>query len=185
MSSSLQDQLLQAGIAKPKQAKKARRDKAQRNKAARKQGQTGTTAEQQLSREVQAAAAAKRAADRQRALKANAEREQRERKRQVIQIIDDNRIKIEAPPTDEPPYSYTLKGKIRRLHVSKGQRQQLAAGRLAIVHYDGKTSLINAATAERLEKLTPKAVFRNTGSDDTPAADDPYAGFEVPDDLMW
>lgn len=185
MSSSLQDQLLQAGIAKPKQAKKARRDKAQRSKAARKQGQHKTTAEQHLAREVEAARAAKRAGDRERAQKANAVRAQRESKRQMIQIIDDNRIKIEAPPADEPPYSYTLKGKIRRLHVSKGQRQQLAAGRLAIVHYDGKTSLVNAATAERLEQLTPKAVFRNSVSDDTPAADDPYAGFEVPDDLMW
>lgn len=185
MSSSLQDQLLQAGIAKPKQAKKARRDKAQRSKAARKSGKQGATAEQQLSREVDAAQAAKRAADRQRALKANAEREQREQKRRVIQIIEDNRVKIETPPEGEPPYSYTFKGRIRRLPVSKNQRQRLAAGQLAIVRYDGKTSLVTAATAQRLEELVPKSVFRNIVSDDTPDPDDPYAGYEVPDDLMW
>lgn len=185
MAQSLQEQLLQAGIAKPKQAKKARRDKAQRSKAARKSGQQGATAEQQLSKEVDAARAAKRAADRQRAQKANAEREQRERKRQVLQIIADNRVEIENPPEDEPPYSYTFKGRIRRLPVSKNQRRRLAAGQLAIVRYDGTTSLVTAATAKRLEELAPKSVFRNTVSDDTPDPDDPYAGYEVPDDLMW
>src|SRR5699024_1839438 len=175
MGQSLQEQLLQAGIAKPKQAKKARRDKAQHARAARKKGQQGATAQQQLSKQVDAARAAKQAADRQRAQKANAEREQREKKRQVLQIIADNQVEIEPPPADGPPYSYTLKGRIRRLHVSNSQRQRLASGQLAIVRYDGVTSLVTAATAKRLEQLTPKAVFRNTASDDKPEPDDPYA----------
>ncbi|HLQ85043.1 MAG TPA: DUF2058 family protein [Salinisphaeraceae bacterium] len=185
MSQSLQEQLLKAGIAKPKQAKKARRDKARRNKAARRQGKPQATAEEQLSREVAAAQAARQAADRKRAQAANAERERREIKRQAIQIIDANRIDIETPPEDEPPYSYKIKGRIRRLPVSRAQRQRLAAGKLAIVRYDGVTSLVDAATAERLEKLIPKSVFRNSTVAAAPDPDDPYAGYEVPDDLMW
>lgn len=186
MGQSLQDQLLKAGIAKPKQAKKARQDKTRRNKAARKSGQPQATAEQKLAKEVDAAHAAKRAADRKRASKANAEREQREKKRQVIQIIDENRIEIETPSADEPPYSYTMKGRIRRLPVSRDQRQRLANGRLAIVRYDGNTSLVDIATAERLEALVPKAISRNNApEDDASDPDDPYAGYEVPDDLMW
>src|SRR5699024_3326953 len=160
--------------------------KARRTKAARKQGKPQATAEQKLAREVDAAEAAKRAADRKRAQAANAERKQREVKRQAIQIINDNRIEIETPPEDEPPYSYKIKGRIRRLPVSRQQRQRLADGKLAIVRYDGVTSLINIATAERLEKLIPKSVFRNSpATRDAPDPDDPYAGFEVPDDLMW
>lgn len=185
MAQSLQEQLLKAGIAKPKQAKKARQDKTRRNKAARKSGAPEATAEQELSRKVDAAQAARRAADRERAQEANAEREQRERKRQVIQIIKENRLKIETPPEDDPPYSYTIKGHIGRLPVSRDQRRRLANGKLAIVRYDGETSLVDRATAERLEKLVPKSVFRNSPVDDTPDSDDPYAGYEVPDDLMW
>lgn len=189
MSSSLQEQLLKAGIAKPKQAKKARRDKAQRNKAARKSSKAGKpvqAAEQELSREIDAAHAAKRAADRQRAQAANAAREQRETKRQAIQIIQANRVDIEAPAEDEPAYSYTIKGRIRKLPVSRDQRRRLAEGKLAIVRYDGQTSLVDTVTAERLETIIPKSVFRNSPEQgEATDPDDPYAGYEVPDDLMW
>lgn len=185
MGQSLQDQLVNAGVAKPKQAKKARKDKTKRNKAARKSGQPNSTEEQKLSREVDTAAANKRAADRKRAQATNAQREQREKKRQVIQIINENRVKIETPGEDEPAYSYTLKGRIRRLPVSRDQRQRLADGKLAIVRYDGETSLVKKAIAERLEQLAPQAVTRNSPKQDTTDADDPYAGYEVPDDLMW
>lgn len=188
MSLSLQEQLLKAGIAKPKQAKKARRDKAQHNKAARKSGKPQDTAEQKLSREVDAAHAAKRAADRKRAQAVNTERDQREKKRQALQIMRDNRIAIEPPSADEPAYSYTIKGRIRHVPVSREQRQRLADGKLAIVRYDGDTALVDTATAERLEKIIPKSVFRNSPKAQASAthdADDPYAGYEVPDDLMW
>ncbi|HET7313406.1 DUF2058 domain-containing protein [Salinisphaera sp.] len=186
MGQSLQDQLLKAGIAKPKQANKARQDKARKNKAARRAGKQSPTEQQNLSKEVDAAQAAKRQADRRRAQAANAEREQRERKRRAIQIIQENRIAIETPEADEPPYSYTVKGKIRRLPVSREQRRRLASGGLAIVRYDGATSLVDTATAERLEALIPKAISRVTETgNNAPDPDDPYAGYEVPDDLMW
>ncbi|MES1938275.1 DUF2058 domain-containing protein [Salinisphaera hydrothermalis] len=187
MGQSLQDQLLKAGIAKPKQVKKARHDKARRNKAARRAGGKGDEEQQKLSKDVEAATAAKREADRKRAQAANAEREQRERKRQAIQIINEHRIAIEKPEADEPPYSYTVKGKIRRLPVSRDQRRRLADGRLAIVRYDGQTSLVDVETAQRLEALIPKAISRITEADKASEADpdDPYAGYEVPDDLMW
>src|SRR5699024_7046793 len=162
MGQSLQEQLLNAGIAKPKQAKKACQDKARRNKAARKSGTPEATAEQKLSREVDAAQAARRAADRERARAANAEREQREKKRQVIEIVNANRIMIEAPLEDDPPYSYTIKGRIGYLRVSRDQRRRLANGTLALIRYDGETSLVGVATAERLEKLVPKSVIRNS-----------------------
>lgn len=186
MGQSLQDQLLKAGVAKPKQAKKARRDKTRSNKAARKAGTSGNTDQQDLSKDIAADQAAKREADRRRAKAANAEREQRERKRQAIQIISENRIATETPEADEPPYSYTVKGKIRRLPVSRDQRRRLADGKLAVVRYDGETSLVDAATAERLETLIPKAISRVTEAQKaTPDPNDPYAGYEVPDDLMW
>ena len=58
MSKSLQEQLLQAGLAKPKQAKKARRDKTREAQAARRDPKKAKE-QDQLSREI----AAKDAAD--------------------------------------------------------------------------------------------------------------------------
>lgn len=186
MGQSLQDQLLQAGIARPKQAKKARKDKTRQRKAARQAGHTETPEERQRKQDAAAAEAGKRAADRRRAEAENAERARRERKAQAIQIIRQRRIAIEPPADeDEPPYSYTIKGRIRGLPVSRAQRALLASGQLGIVRYDGETSLVDRATAERLEGLIPKAVWRICERDDTPDPDDPYAAYTVPDDLMW
>ncbi|WP_423821206.1 DUF2058 family protein [Salinisphaera sp. SPP-AMP-43] len=185
MGQSLQDQLLQAGIAKPKQAKKARQDKTKRKKAARKSGQNATAEEQALSKKVAADDAARREADRRRAQAANAERAQRERAAQAKQIVEDHRVAIDKPAEDDPPYSYNMNGRIRRLPVSRAQRQQLANGQLAIVRHFGDTSLVDRETAERLETLIPKKVWRIVAQPSEPDPDDPYAGYEVPDDLMW
>lgn len=186
MSQSLRDQLLKSGLASQKQARKARQSKGRSKKAARQNKSQQTTEQQQLAQEVAAARKAQRQADRQRSADAKAQREQRERKRQAIAIIKQNRIAIETPSEDEPPYSYTIKGRIKRLPVNRSQRQKLADGRLAIVRYDGETSLVDIPTAERLETLIPQAVVRNPPRrDDKPDPNDPYAGYEIPDDLMW
>lgn len=186
MSQSLQDQLLKSGLASQKQARKARQSKRRRQKSARQNPGQHTTEQQQLAEEVAAARQAQRQADRQRSAQAKAQREQLERKRQAIAIIKQNRIPIDQPSEDEPPYSYTIKGKIKRLPVSRQQRQKLADGHLAIVRYDGETSLVDIPTAKRLETLIPKAVIRHLPRpDDKPDPEDPYAGYEVPDDLMW
>lgn len=184
MAKSLQEQLLQSGVARPKQAKKARREKAAKNKVARQQGQqSGDDAA--LQREIAAAEAAKREHDRALNTRQKEEREARERAHAVDQIISANRVAADGPPADQVDYSYTIGTRIRRIAVSDKQRRDLAAGRLGIVWHRGRASLLPRSAAERLAEKIPDQLWLVTTPAAEPDPEDPYAAFPVPDDLMW
>lgn len=184
MAKSLQEQLLQSGAAKPKQAKKARREKTRRDQEARRQG-TRPEDEQALAQHVAAAEKEKRERDRQLASRHKAERAAREHNGAAAQLIAQHGIRPGKPAPDMPPYSYSMGGRIRRLDVSPAQRQQLADGQLAVIRHREVTSLVNRASGERLLELIPEQVWLVNPEDDKPDPDDPYAGYEIPDDLMW
>jgi len=184
MAKSLQEQLLASGVAKPKQAKKARREKVRRDQAARRDGKAPEE-DKALAANVARAEAEKRERDRRLNASKKAERETREQAQTAVQIIDQNRVKA-GGKGENVVYSYTVGGKIRRLEVSQGQQRDLAAGRLAIVRHRDKTSLVPRSAAERLPESMAGDIWllsRETEAQADP--DDPYAAFQVPDDLMW
>lgn len=179
MSQSLQDQLLKAGAVKPKQAKKARREKAQEQAAARKGDPSAGNAS--LQTEIAAAEAAKRERDRQLNAERKARREAQEQDHAIGQIIERNRIEADG----DVAYNYNLGNRIRRLAVSQSQQRDLAAGRLAIVRHRERAAIVPAAVGRRLMEKIPEQVWLVTAADEAPDPDDPYADYPVPDDLMW
>lgn len=183
MAKSIQEQLLQAGLAKPKQAKKARREKAVSEKAARKQG--GQTAEQrELQQQVARAQAEKQARDRQLNAAQKAEREAREVAYSAAQIISRNRIECDAGE-NAASYSYTIDKKIHSITVSESQRKDLAAGRLAIARLNASASLLPRPVAQRLMEKIPECVWMVSADTSEASGDDPYADYPIPDDLIW
>jgi len=184
MAKSLQEQLLAAGVAKPKQAKKAKREKVRRDQAARRDGKTPDD-KKAIETEIARAAAAKRERDRQLNAAQKVGREAREQAHSATQIIDQHRIKA-GGKGENVVYSYTVGGTVRRIEVSAGQQRDLAAGRLAIVRHGNKSALIPRAAAERLPEAMANAMWL-LSQEDTAVVDpdDPYAAFQVPDDLMW
>ncbi len=188
MGQSLQDQLLNSGLANKKQARKAVQDKKSKNTRKKKNksgANTGPTEQEQIAREAAEAAQAKRAQDKAQSEKANAERAAREEKAAAEQLIDRHRVAREPAPEADPPYSYTMGGRIRRLPVSRSQRTQLANGRLAIVARGEQVFLVERRIAERLIERIPDRVCMVEDTPPETDPDDPYAGYEVPDDLMW
>lgn len=184
MSKSLQEQLLQAGAAKPKQAKKARREKVTQDKAARKQGKANAD-DTALQQQIAAAQAKKKARDQQLNAEQKAQREQRELAHSVGQIIERNQMQPEADGADSVAYSYTIDKQIHRIEVSDAQRGDLASGRLAIVRYNKASALIPKLVAERLMEKIPEQIWLVSTQDQASDADDPYAAYQVPDDLVW
>ena len=176
MGNSLQEQLLKTGLVDAKQAKKANAGKPRRSK---RKGPAEPDA---------AAAAAQRAnADmvaRDRAL--NAERKAAAERAalvaQVRQLIEQNRESIEG---GDEPYHFVDGGKVRTLQVTAALRQQLAKGRLDVVKLDGRYDLVPAAVAEKIGGRDPECVVARPQTDAEPATDDPYADYQVPDDLIW
>ena len=204
MAQSLQDQLLKAGLVTEKQVQDSRRKdprgRKQNKKAAKKARPpqarsvvvTATTPSNPPTSEREREVARQRAAKvaRDRALNQNrvADAERKARRAQVRQLVQSNEQKQE--PGADVPYNFQRGRKIKRIYVTASQRQQLLAGSLAVVAMDNAHHFLEPSVAARVLEMAPDAWMHRhdpTAAAQTQATpgEDPYAGFEVPDDLMW
>ena len=187
MAGSLQDQLRKSGLANAKQAAKAKR--AQGLKA--REAQRGRAVEDEATRLVREAEAAKVARDRELNRAAQDAREARAVQAQIRQIVEMNRVAERGGAE----FRFTDGSTIRTLHVEEGARRALVAGRLGVVRLDApdggaepRYELVPRQVAEKIaERDAARVVLLNAkgAADEAPSDDDPYAGYEVPDDLMW
>ena len=181
---SLQDQLLKAGLVDKNKANKVKKEKQKKNKLKRK-GEVGIEDQiQQAARREQAKKIERdRALNRQRQVEAN----QKAELAQVKQLVQMNRVDREA---GDIAYSFVDQGKVRNIYVTGQLQKQLSLGRLAIVAVPQGGNriyeLVPAGVAEKIAQRHEQAVVYLSVSDDSrPDEDDPYAEFQIPDDLMW
>ncbi|HAR59000.1 MAG TPA: DUF2058 domain-containing protein, partial [Alcanivorax sp.] len=84
----------------------------------------------------------------------------------------------------EVAYQFVQDKKIKKLHVTEPQRDQLARGQIAIVALGEGHELVPTTVAEKIRQRDEAAVVllndRNVQDED-----DPYADYPIPDDLMW
>ncbi len=176
---SLQDQLLKAGIVDKNKAKKIKQDQRKEAKG-RKKGheQVDPDKEQaKLSRDE------KVQRDRELNQQREAENEKKAILAQIRQLIQMNRVDRQA---GEVAYQFTDGTKIKKLYVSERLQADLAKGRLAIARLDDGYELLPAVAAEKIMQRDEHViVLLNTASQDAVDEDDPYADYQVPDDLMW
>ena len=68
----------------------------------------------------------------------------------------------------------------------KELQDQLVAGSLSIIKVDDGHELVPARVAQKISQRDPSCVISlGTGRPENIDADDPYADYKVPDDLMW
>lgn len=185
MAESLQDQLLKMGVVDKKKAKKTQHNKRQNVNKNRKAVKSGKEVKQEgIQKDLEQAAREKQ----QRDLELNRRRDEARAKKalyvEVLQIIEQNTVKI--PKEAEIAYNFTFDAKIRKIYVTEEQRKQLTLGQLAIAVDDKKHRLIPDKVAEKIESRLPSAVVRFESSSESKSDEnDPYADYEIPDDLMW
>jgi hypothetical protein len=177
MANSLQDQLLKAGLVNEQQLKQSQTEKRKQKRAGG--GRSAEAAER--SAETEQAAAEKRRRDQE--LNRQREEERRRKAEQVAlwQLVHDNRVSRDG---GDVAYNFADGAALKRLYVSAAQQKALVAGALAIVRHEHFYELVPASIAERAQQVEPALLVlwnQPTAKD----ADDPYAEFEVPDDLMW
>jgi len=181
VGNSLQDQLLKAGLVDKDQVDKASRAKKkqrrQQPKPKKQARKPAPSAEQQKAR------AEKAARDRELNERRNEARKQREIAAQIKQLVDANRHPASDPENDVPFY-FENKGKIKTIHVGEKTRDMITSGRLVIVNANGKFELVPPDIAEKIRQRNPSLVI-DLPDEEKPAQDDPYADYQVPDDLMW
>ena len=181
---SLQDQLLQAGLVDKKKAKKADKEK-------RKQAKVDRRSKEETVDETKASVQHARAEKAERDRELNRQREEEANKKaiaaQIKQLIQMNKVDKDR---GEVGYNFVDNNKIKKLYVTDALQNQLSLGRLAIVRLlennDIKYELVPTAVAEKIamrDKQSIVLINENTSTETD--EDDPYADYQIPDDLMW
>lgn len=176
---SLQDQLLKSGLIDGKEAHKIKKNKNRKIKQKQK-NKIEITDETRLA--TQQAQTKKMERDQQLNKQLAAEIEQKAIAAQIRQLIGMNH-----QPRDEGDidYSFTDDTLIKRITVTEAQLKQLSNGRLCITRLDERYLLIPTLVAEKiLQRDENIKIFKNQPTE-VPDEDDPYADYQVPDDLMW
>ncbi len=183
VGNSLQDQLLKAGLVNTQQLKQAKTEKRKENRQS--QGQPPARNESQQRLQVEAAEKARR--DRELNLKRQEELRRREEENSIRQLIHAHRL---SRAGGEIAFNFQDGGRLRRLYLTPEQQRSLVAGHLALVRQDAEIELVPREIAENLLTRSPALVLvlnQPAGKAATAATDDddPYAAYQVPDDLIW
>lgn len=186
MGSSLQDQLLKAGLGDKQKANRIKQEKRKKAKQAKKHKIVETD---ETKESVQAAAEAKKAKDRELNAKRKEEAEQKAVLAQIKQLITINR---QAKNDGEVVLNFTDDNKIKRLYVSDKTQKAVTKGKLAVVRFEDGYELVPTPVADKIsERDEQVVVYRADQLPDEPERqssseeDDWYADYEIPDDLTW
>lgn len=179
---SLQEQFLKAGLVDKTKAKLANQEKSKQKKVERRTGEHSVDEARLAAQEIQRKNAEK-------AREANAQRDaaahQKAIAAQIAQMVQQNRQDKTKTGKDDIAYNFTYGTKIERLYVSPAVREHLVAGRLVIVCLGAAVELVPRVIADKIEERDPSLVVRVKQSAAVVEEDDPYAAFQIPDDLMW
>ena len=179
---SLQDQLLKAGLVDKKTAKQIDKDKRKQKKVANK-----SSAPQVDETKLAAERARAEKAERDRALNAQrqAAAQQKAIAAQIKQLIERNKQPKGANGKDDVAYHFTFEKKVKKIYVSSAVQEHLTAGRLLIVGEGEHFELVPKVVAEKIAERNPNMVVQPPEGSTAVDEDDPYAEYQIPDDLMW
>lgn len=184
MGNALRDQLLKAGLVNDKQAKKAAKE--QRKEANQRHGQgQSRQAEEEARLQAQRAQAEKIERDRQLNLQRQQAAEQKAIAAQVRQLVEANRI---ADTAGDVAFNFTDGKTVKRIYVNDAVRRKISDGLIAIVKVEGRYELVPREAGEKIRARNADSVILLNDpktKQEGKGGDDPYAGYEVPDDLMW
>lgn len=204
MKGSLQDQLLGAGLIKKQEANYI---KTTKKKQLKKSRETNTS----LKNEAAELAEKARLEEQQKSQALNAQRKKASEEkavqaqiRQMIEINSISKIDQKAPGDSQLVYNFTDDSKVKTMLVSPASHTLIVKGIVAIAKLEVGLSesqyyLIPAEAARKIaERDSTSIVLLNVFAkpddgnvDDNveknieDSIEDLYAGYEVPDDLMW
>jgi uncharacterized protein len=184
---SLQEQLLKSGLVSSGQAKAV---KSEKHKQAKQQHHNKAVIVDEAKEQAQKAQLEQAAKDRELNQQHKQEEDRKQLNAQVKQLIEQNRLPKDNGAAiqndDSLAYHFTDNNKVKVLYVSKIMREQITQGKLAIVRLGKQYEVISAEVAGKI-KLRDQAsiIVFNEAVSIVENKEDRYAGYQVPDDLMW
>ncbi len=176
---SLQDQFLKAGLVSKNKVKQTNQEKAKQKKVERRTGVESVD-------EVRLAVLEAQRKDAERSRELNAQRDaaaaQKALAAQILQMVKQSR---QSKGSGDVAYNFTHDNKIKRVYVSAQVQSHIAAGHLVIICQGESIELVPSVVANKIAERDPSVVVRIVKASTTVDEDDPYAAFQVPDDMMW
>jgi len=181
---SLQDQLLKAGLTTKQKARQANTDKRKKSKQKRSGVNVEASLQEKIKQDLVKQQEEKQAKD----AALNAEKKQalaaKEQHLRMLQILQHHQLKrIDG----ENEYNYTFDNIIKKLFIDDKTHKAIVNGRLALCGLDDVTYVVTTETATKLAELDEKVILlqNDKSTDEDIDEDDPYAEYQIPDDLMW
>ncbi len=176
---SLKDQLLNAGLIDKQKAKQLKQELRKEAKVRQKGQVPLDDNKEQVKRNL----VEKTERDRQLNKQQQEVVERKAIQAQISQLIKMNRIKRES---GDIAYQFTDGTRIKKIYVTEQLQKDLVNGRLAIAKLGNEFELLPSSAAEKIRQRDPQVIvllntYEVTGVDE----DDPYAEYQIPDDLMW
>jgi len=186
MAGSLRDQLLKAGAVDKKKAKQSQHQKRKGDNKKRQAVKSGqkVEAENSSQQKIEHEQREKQQRDLELNKQRDADRAEKALQAEVRQIVLLHKIEISKEA--EVSYNFEQDKKIKKIYVTTEQQDQLTRGQLAIAIVDQAYHLIPDKMAKKIESRLPETVIRTQPEGESiQDQDDPYADYEIPDDLMW
>lgn len=182
MAKSLQEQLMGSGLIDKKKAKSIQKEKRIERKQLPKGHAPGDEDKELLEKLRQE----KIEKDKELNRKRMEELEKKSIKAQVKQLIKTNEIRRVV---GEVAFQFTDNKKIKRIYLAQEQYDHLTRGLLAIATVSEEYILLPKKVAKKVMERDAQAICylyeKEQSKEQELEEDDPYKGFEIPDDLMW
>lgn len=180
MGNPFQDQLLKAGVVTKQQVKKAQ---SASNKKKKEQRSKKNKVVDEAKLKIQQAAKEKTEYDKALNQRKEEQAKQKATSIEIDQLITTNLIKRNEEC--EIVYNFEHRKKINRIYINEDMKQRVIDGKLGIARIEGRYELIPKLIAKKIQQRNEKRVILFENTEEEIKDDDPYAEFQVPDDLMW
>jgi len=179
MSNPFQEQLLKAGLVTKQQVQKANKDKHKKKRQLSKKELAVNEAKQK----AQKLASEKSKRDKELNQKKDHQARQKAISIEINQLINDNYIKRDNKC--EITFNFEHQKKIKHLYVNDEMKQKIIKGQLGIARIEGRYELIPQDVAEKIQQRNEKRVVLFSEQETVVDENDPYADYQIPDDLTW
>lgn len=180
MNNPFQEQLLKAGLVTKQQVNKIKQEKKKKNKQQRTKKETAIN---ETTLKVKQAAEEKARRDRELNKRQQEEAKKKAISKEINQLITDHCL----PRGDdcEIIYNFEHNKKVKRIYINEDMRQQIIQGKLGIARIEGRYELVPKTVAEKIQQRNEKRIILFTPEQQSVDENDPYADYQIPDDLMW
>ncbi len=181
---SLQEQLLKAGLSTKQKARQANADSRKKNKQKRSGVKHDASLQEQVKQSLAKEKAEKIARDNALNDKKNKALATKEHSLRIKQILLHHQV---TDVNGDNEYNYTFNNKVKKLALDTNTHKALVDGRLALCGLEETTYIVTSETAAKVAELDSNIILvqNDKVASDVTDEDDPYADYQIPDDLMW